>query len=340
MDTTEKKICAYSSLLIALLFAVIKLLSARNRLVLSYWHFDLLEVLFQFVAASSYCYLLFAVNLRKNNRPAPLTKARRLRTSLIRNVLIAVVFSFAAGGLQYILFRDNHLNRNVFWINHFLHFFLATAMVAVMIRILLLMRENRSREIDYQRLNTVYLQSELELLKEQLTPHFLFNALSNLSGVVMENTGLAQQYIGHLAKISRYALRQPHDALITVSEELEVTRSFARLLEIRYRGAFEMYIQVDEGVMARRLPHLSLQPLIENASKHNMATAEAPLRVNIRNEGNCIVVSNNRRPFTHPKDSTGLGLINLKQRYHILTGKEIEIEQGQDSYTVKLPLLV
>jgi two-component system LytT family sensor kinase len=200
----------------------------------------------------------------------------------------------------------------------------------------LLVRQNRTQVLENEQLKNAYTTAELELLKEQLNPHFLFNSLSSLSGVVREDPALAQQYIKHLSSVFRYTLVKPINSLVTVNEELTMIKSFAQLLKMRFENAFELKVDIDAAYLKYKLPHLSLQPLLENAAKHNAATIKMPLMVTISIENNLLSVSNNLNPVI--ADGTGTGLANLNQRYKILMQQPIDIVQTADSFTVKLPL--
>jgi two-component system LytT family sensor kinase len=242
------------------------------------------------------------------------------------------------GIIHYRLFQDNYPVWRLFWRACIVRFFLSSLLSGIMVKIILLLRESKRKDDDNQRLRNAFLEAELELLKQQINPHFLFNSLSNLSGIVRENAVLAQHYIGHLSKVFRYALQTSGSTLVTLQEELDMLKSFEQLLKIRFENAFELNVSVAEEMMTCRIPHLSLQPLLENAAKHNSATLAKPLKVYIYSEVNFLVVTNNVQPLRHPEQSTGLGLYNLAERYRILMHAEIEIAKTDDRFIVKLPL--
>ena len=180
--------------------------------------------------------------------------------------------------------------------------------------------------------------AELELLKEQMNPHFFFNSLSSLSGVIREDPEMAQKYLRELSNVFRYAITQSKANLVTVEAELTMLRSFAQLINLRLEGAFKLDIQVHEPYLFYQLPHLSLQPLLENAVKHNAATIMKPLNVVIDIQQEHLVVSNNIWQIPQPESSNGVGLANLNERFKIMMQQEIEIIKTDELFIVKLPL--
>lgn len=211
-------------------------------------------------------------------------------------------------------------------------------MAGILIKTILLLRESKQKDNENEQLKTAYLEAELELLKEQLNPHFLFNSLSSLSGIVREDPLKAQHFINHLSKTFRYALATSNEHMVTLDEELKMIRSYEQLLLMRFEEAFQLIVDIDSKYLNLKLPHLSLQPLIENAAKHNAASLARPLRVQILMADDKLLVSNNLQEITEPEHSTGIGLVNLNSRFRILMQQEIEIEKNKQSFIVKLPL--
>jgi two-component system LytT family sensor kinase len=203
----------------------------------------------------------------------------------------------------------------------------------------MLMRESKEKDKENDQLKTAFLEAELEALKEQLNPHFLFNSLSSLSGIVREDPEKAQYFISHLSKIFRYSLAGSQNHLVTIEDELTMIKSYEELLKMRFETAFQLETSIDKRYLGVMLPHLSLQPLLENAAKHNSASITKPLKVEIFISGHNLVVSNNLQQIIEPENSTGIGLANLNSRFRILMHKEIEIEKSNDSFRVKLPVI-
>jgi len=337
MEKTGKQLWFYCSLLIAIMLNSGRLLALReNGIVAHYWRFNAAEFAYQLLAQLGFCYLLFSLNLGRGRLARYRDNNKYLRY-LSLNFLIGFVGMVLIGGVQKRVFSFNpNQIRGAFWLGYLTRYALAVLLIGIIIKIALLLRQNKQQAIENEQLKNAYTTAELELLKEQLNPHFLFNSLSSLSGVVRENPALAQQYIKHLSSVFRYTLIKPVSSLVTLNEELTMVKSFAQLIKMRFENAFELTIDVGDAFLQYKLPHLSLQPLLENAAKHNAATIKTPLQVTIKMCGDELSVSNNLNPAD--ADGTGTGLANLNQRYKILMQREIDIEKTTSYFTVKLPL--
>ena len=208
MDKTERRIIVYSSLLITLLINSPKLLALReNGVVAQYWHFNLPELLFQIIFNFGACYLLFYFNLTEEKFFSEYRNQKKYISYFISNVLFLLTFCLIGGAIQHYAFNNVQLKR-IFWTGYLTRYFLSGLFTGILVKIILLLRESKLKGNENERLKTAYLEAELELLKEQLNPHFLFNSLSTLSGVIREDPARAQNFISHLSKIFRYALTQ------------------------------------------------------------------------------------------------------------------------------------
>jgi two-component system LytT family sensor kinase len=339
MNKTEQRICLYSGLFIGLVMNSPKLLALReNSIVGRYWHFNLFELLVQISINIGFCYLIFYANLRKGKWLSICLENGHILSYLFLNLLIGITYYFAGGIFQRHLFSMSQL-KGVYWSGYFGRFALSALFSGIIIKLILLLREGVAKDQENIQLKTAYLEAELQLLKEQVNPHFLFNSLSSLSGVVRENPEKAQGFISHLSRILRYALVHSNNQMVAVGDELSIVKSYEQLLKMRFEEAFILCIDIPPEYLEKQLPHLSLQPLVENAAKHNVATNAKPLKVNIFIEGGKLVVSNNYQETTINENSTGTGLNNLNSRYRILAHKEIDIEKNKESFIVKLPLI-
>jgi two-component system, LytTR family, sensor kinase len=340
MDKNELRICGYSSLLIAIMVNSARLLALRtNGIMAHYWQFDLGELTFQFLFNLLFCAVLFYLNLKKETVFSFVRYREQKRYGIYYSANFCLVFLLMVAGnfLQYTLFARNHLG-GTYRMGYFARFGMSTILIGIAIRIILLLREAKQKNKDHEQLKNAYLEAQLELLKEQLNPHLLFNSLSSLSGIVREDPKLAQFYIFHLSKVFRHALTRSGTALVTVEAELETLKSYAQLLNMRFEKAFRLETEVEQHNLTLKIPHLSLQPLLENAAKHNAATATNPLVVCIFIENDYLIVTNNLQEITSPENSTGIGLANLNKRFRLLVSREIEIKKTTEMFIVKLPL--
>jgi two-component system LytT family sensor kinase len=190
--------------------------------------------------------------------------------------------------------------------------------------------------LELEQLKQAKLQANLSSLKEQLSPHFLFNTFSTLSALTKEQN--VKDYVEKMAIVYRYLLDYDKHDLATLQQELSFIDSYLYLIKIRLEEAIKINIDISEQVLMNTIPPLTLQLLIENAIKHNITSLSKPLIINIYTKGLELVVSNKLQPKLSVQPSSGIGLNNIAQRYQLLFGKEIKIETDQEMFTVKLPI--
>jgi LytS/YehU family sensor histidine kinase len=194
-------------------------------------------------------------------------------------------------------------------------------------------------QIENEHLRSENLQTRYNMLLGQISPHFFFNSLNSLSMLVREKSDeKALAYIDQLSYTFRYIIQNGQNTLSTLEEEIEFARAYGELFKVRYADKLFFDIDISEEYSDYTLPSLSLQPLIDNAVKHNVITSRRPLHVSIRTEGDVLVVSNPKFPLVEAAQGTGIGLKNLGSRWELITGKNIEIIDTESTFTVKLPL--
>ena len=181
--------------------------------------------------------------------------------------------------------------------------------------------------------------AQLQNLKSQVNPHFLFNNMSILSSLVYKDQDKAVDFINQLSKVYRYLLDNRSDELVTVESELAFIKSYTYLLQIRFDASIVFDIHVANDKSSLLIPPMSLQMLIENAIKHNEVSSENPLTISIFAEEDTLVVSNNLKLRSNPESSSKSGLENISGRYHFYTRRVVEVIQSENSFVVKLPLL-
>ena len=177
-------------------------------------------------------------------------------------------------------------------------------------------------------------------LKHQVNPHFLFNSLNILDCLICEEkTERASTYTHKLAGIYRYMLKSEDEMVVTLRDELVFVGLYTDLLKERFPVGFEVITDVPEELMPKFILPCSIQLLIENATKHNAVNEADPLIIRIEADNNSICVTNNRIPKMTKSPSTGLGQKYIRQMYFDLTGKDIEVNETEQKYSVTLPLI-
>jgi LytS/YehU family sensor histidine kinase len=200
----------------------------------------------------------------------------------------------------------------------------------------------KTMEIQAEQLVKQNAVAQFEALKNQVSPHFLFNSLSILSFLVHVDANLSEKFIDQLSKAYRYILEQKDNDTVYLKTELDFLRSYAFLLKIRFENKFDVKILVNEiDAEKYRVAPLTLQLLIENSVKHNRMSEKEPLIVTILIKEEHLVVRNPVRPRTEidRAKSTGIGLTNIRDRYRLLTKSPVEIDQDEELFTVKIPLI-
>ncbi|SDG67869.1 sensor histidine kinase [Psychroflexus sediminis] len=182
-------------------------------------------------------------------------------------------------------------------------------------------------------------QAQLQHLKNQVNPHFLFNSLNVLGSLIKKDRAQAVVFVNRLSDVYRAFLDFSDQQLIPLEKELELTKAYIYLLSTRFGSNIRFDIDVESKYLSCQLPPGSLQMLVENAVKHNASTIRNPLIISVFTEHQKLVVHNNIRPRKEGVKSTGSGLVNIKKRYRFLSNQEVELKENSSEFTVKLPLL-
>jgi two-component system LytT family sensor kinase len=182
--------------------------------------------------------------------------------------------------------------------------------------------------------------AQLEVLRNQVNPHFLFNSLSILTTLVHDNPSLSEKFISELSKFYRYSLDEGKNNKVMVQTELSFVRSYLFLLSLRFGEKLKCCIEipVNEYAQAKIAP-FSLQLLLENAVNHNQMSDSRPLQVSIKIVDDYIVVQNSIHEKVQRINSTKAGLKNIIDRYRLLTDKPVFVESTADMFVVRIPLL-
>lgn len=182
--------------------------------------------------------------------------------------------------------------------------------------------------------------AQLQLIKNQINPHFLFNNLNVLSGMVIKENPEANHFIEEFSKVYRYILSNQDKELVPLSVELEFLEPYLYLFKKRFEGGLQVEINVPEKYRGLYIVPAALQMLIENAIKHNKVLRNEPLIVRIDALDNeRLAITNNLQPRLQAQESSKIGLQNITLRYQILSERTVVVNKLPDKFQVIIPLL-
>jgi two-component system LytT family sensor kinase len=216
---------------------------------------------------------------------------------------------------------------------------LCTLLVMTMYESVYFLSELKKSVEEKEMLKRESLQAQVNALKIQVNPHFLFNTLNTLAAVIPENPQQAVDFVQQLSKVYRHILEVKDEPSILLKEELEVLEAYAFLLKTRHGDNLAIHIRLEEKQLGQRIVPLSLQILMENAIKHNIVSAARPLRIEIYAEEDSLLMTNNLQRKHQSIESTGIGLDNIRNRYRLLGARPVEVEEGAGQFIVKIPLI-
>lgn len=199
----------------------------------------------------------------------------------------------------------------------------------------------KNQALETEQLKSQQLKSQLNVLKNQISPHFLFNSLNTLIALIAEDQRNAINFTERLSYVYRYILQNKDKEVIDLATELAFTKSYLYLLKTRFTDSLQLNINIQEELLSCYVAPLTLQMLIENAVKHNIVSANKPLKIELFVEnGDTLVVKNNLQMKSATEPSTHTGLTNIKTRYAYLSNRPVNITICPESFMVTLPLIV
>jgi len=207
-------------------------------------------------------------------------------------------------------------------------------------KVIILNYATKQSALEVLRLRSINMETTNRLLKQQIQPHFLFNALNILKSLINKQPSVAEKYLIQLSDFLRTSLTMHKVDMITLKDELQLCENYMEMQKIRFGDALIYNIDIPYDYLNKySVPFFSIQPLLENAIKHNELTTQHPLKINVAIQGDKIAIHNNLRLKKNIETSTNNGLSNLQERYQILQGEEIEIEQTENEFIVRLKLI-
>ncbi|MEO1254362.1 MAG: histidine kinase [Bacteroidota bacterium] len=191
-----------------------------------------------------------------------------------------------------------------------------------------------------EQLKNQQVRTQYEVLQNQMSPHFLFNSLNTLATIIPEDSNIAVSFTEKLSEVYRYILQNKDRELVDLREEIDFVKSYLFLLRMRYPDNLSFAFDISERYFGLTIPPLTIQMLVENAIKHNVVSKAKPLHIDVYIEnGKSIIVKNNLQRKESLAKSTKTGLENIRNRYKILGGKDIDVITSASNFMVAVPLI-
>ena len=327
----------YVSVFISIILNFHRVVSGFNEIniILGYtWNFNIYELIFQILFQILFCYSIGFIFLKRFYDVIS-GNLLNIRTILIFTLIVLAFWSLGSS-LQLIIF-DNVISQNIFYKAYLIRITLSGVLMLLSVKFLYLNKQNNLKELENEKLKSSYLNSKLENLKDQINPHFLFNSFANLSALIDENQKTAKKYLSNLSDVFRYSLNNSNEQIVNLADELELLNSYIELYKIRIKDGLTLIVDLNDK--EKKILSMSLQPLLENVIKHNEISKEKPVTIELKQRGNLFSFKNNINQRNKSVSENGIGLSNLNERYKILVGKEIDIQNTSSQFIVTLPLV-
>jgi sensor histidine kinase YesM len=281
---------------------------------------------------------LVVIQFLKSKAPWETKALQRIAVQFGLTLFIAVLFSVCFTLFAHAISPYSHKLSNVLF-NNALIFCVVNILLISIMEGLIFSRQKKEAEVLANSLKKELTQIKFELLKSQINPHFMFNSLNVLSGLIAKDAQKAELFVDEFSYIYRYVLESIEEAVSTLEKELDFLHSYFFLQEIRYGAALTYSVNLPASIMSLLLPPLSFQVIVENAIKHNVVNASKPLHIDITYEDKHIIISNLLQAKTSKSKSTGIGLKNLKKRYALISSLNPDFYLKNNKFFAKLPLI-
>ncbi len=330
----ETRIALYSVGIIFVLFTVIKVLFFPEQSL--EWHvttglIGLLFILF-------FGYIIKVIDTFFD-RVFPFEKSIIRRIFLQFVVTLAILFAFRyISALLFLQYTPFKVTRELWIFSFVINTFMVLSIILSIFGYHFFLRWKEEKLLAAE-LSKEKALVQYDNLKNQLNPHFLFNALSALNSLIFENPQLASDFLQQLSKVYRYVLENKDKNNVSLQTEIDFVSHYIKLLETRFGDGLKVVFSVNDSTLEKAIVPVTLQILIENAAKHNTTSKESPLVISINTEGEYVSVKNNLQKKNAVEISNKHGLENLKNLYRYISDKPIEVLETPEYFEVKVPLV-
>lgn len=304
------------------------------------------ELLIMFLYNQLYSVVLYMANayyfgFLLKTFPNQVFKPKNLLKGLSGGILVTLLSLFFIRIITEVVFEGRSFSEFISSekIDYYYISFIISVVVTTIFYAFYYYRNKQQTIVTEQKLIAGTASAKFDALKNQLDPHFLFNSLNVLTSLIEENPEAATRFTTSLSKIYRYVLEQKNKELVTLEEELKFAELYMSLLAVRFEDSIVFTKPSKLNDPQAKVVPLSLQLLLENAVKHNQVMPSKKLHITISEENGTLIVTNNIQPKQVLKESTGVGLRNIRDRYALLTNKPITINEGRNTFSVAIPIL-
>jgi len=308
----------------------------------------LLTLVFAFVAYTICVgYIFFVKYFTKKNDNQFKIGVRAFRINILLSLIPFLIGgkalelisrSIFAQSVSINLFRFNHPTSWILLIILIGTFFFGNLIVYIIMNYVILIHNKAKLELENTQLKMKNMEAAYLQLKNQIQPHFLFNALNTLKSLIKKQPATAEEYLKHLSDLLRKMISQNQGNTVSLTDEMELCTDYIELQKTRFGESLEFLNNIPENIKGF-LPGFAIQQLLENAIKHNAFTTDKPLFINISYKDRTITVRNNKQEKNYFEESTGTGLINLSERYRIISGDDIIINDSGGFFSVTIKIL-
>ena len=285
-----------------------------------------------------FAWLVLSFNLSWKNKWLAKQSRNRMATDIAMNLAILILGLTTLILLKQVFPSGFQGKRQLFFMTLF-SYLIVHFILLLVARLVNLNFQYQLNIIEKEQAKQKALQHQLQALRSQINPHFLFNALNSLNALIRQKSDKASTFVDKLSLLLRSTLQRSDKDFITIQDELDYLETYIYLQKERFGDKFSVNIQIPEEWTKELIPSFSLQLLIENAIKHNVISKKQPLSVEIYTEGNYLVLQNLLQERRDSVESTGTGLSNLSTRFNLLKKRAIQILKDEQHFSVKLPIL-
>lgn len=270
-----------------------------------------------------------------------LFRGRNMVKAIVASLAVTTLMIFLSNALFKIGIYGNSIEEFIQGetIGYYKFSLLLSLVITLLFYLFFYYKHKKEQQVAQQQVIAGTATAQFDALKNQLDPHFLFNSLNVLSSLIEENPDAAQNFTTGLSKIYRYVLEQKSKELVSLDEELQFARTYIRLLKMRFEEGIQFEVPKSASNPDFKVVPLSLQLLLENAVKHNRVGPDSPLVIRIEEKDGYLEVRNNLQTKQVIKRGSGVGLMNIANRYALLTKKQVFKDKSATEFVVRIPLL-